>query len=229
MQDVSTARDDASIYDDATDATDAIVASGLTGHATPPAPKTRTPMPKTMERVTLLSQALLGPPSSAPASLDGPRKRHRQRAPSPSPLDDAEDITGTPRSTRVARLFPGGSGASAKPLTVLVQRLLDVSKATLVPKSKRAKTISVDIESAADVLVLIGLIQEQASLMEARRVVFDPNRQTAPSPSPSTFAPNAQFEFRHDALSAKVDMLSDQMSKLVTAIMPDPQRQPPAR
>ncbi|KAH9819543.1 hypothetical protein DFH28DRAFT_876509, partial [Melampsora americana] len=110
------------------------------------------------------------------------RKCHRLRAPSPSPLDNAEDITGTPRLIRVARLFPGSSSATSKPLGALVQRLLDISKAALVPKSKRAKSINVDIESAADIMVLAGLIQDQANIMEARRVVFDPSRPNAPTP-----------------------------------------------
>ncbi|KAH9812393.1 hypothetical protein DFH28DRAFT_852545, partial [Melampsora americana] len=151
------------------------------------------------------------------------RKRHRQRAPSPSPLDEAEDITGTPQSVRIARMFPGGSGASSKPLGSLVQKLLDISKSALVPKSKRAKTVNVDVELAAHILVLASLIQDQANTMEARWVVFDPSRQTASSPS--SFATNAQFEFQHEVLSEKVDTLTSQMAQLVSAIMPNQEKQ----
>ncbi|KAH9810806.1 hypothetical protein DFH28DRAFT_932401 [Melampsora americana] len=179
---------------------DGLVASDLTGQTpttTPKTPtipsKTRPSSSRTLDKVILHSQALLGPVSSAPASLEGPRKRHRQRAPSPSPLDEAEDITGTPQSVRIAQMFPGGSGTSSKPLGALVQKLLDISKSALVPKSKRAKTVNIDVELAADILVLASLIQDQANTMEARRVVFDPSRQTASSPS--SFATNAQFEF----------------------------------
>lgn len=223
LQDGSTTRDDASTYDDAIDA---VVASDLTGQTPTTAPKTRSAPPRPLERVSLSQQAILGPAPGTPPIPEGSRKRHRQRPPSPSLLEESEDITGTPRSIRVGRLFPGSSGATAKPLGSLVQRLLNISRAALVPKTKRAKSINVDVESAADILAIVGLIQEHASIMEARRVVFDPNRQTAPTPTPSSLAANARFKFRSDALSSKVDQLADQVAKLVSAISPD-QRQAP--
>ncbi|KAH9809093.1 hypothetical protein DFH28DRAFT_1134417 [Melampsora americana] len=223
-QDVSMAQDEESTYDDALDV---LVASDLTGQKTTTTPKTRPTAPSaSLKRVAITSQALLGPTSRTPSLMEGPRKRHRPRAPSPSPLEEAEDITGTPRSTRIARLFPGGSGASAKPLGVLIQKLINVSKATLIPKSKRNKSVSVDVESAADILVLTGLIQEQASLMESRRVVFDPRRTTAPAPTSSSFASETQFEFRNADWSAKFDVLTDQIAKLVTTVEPNKQQQP---
>lgn len=116
-QDGMTTRDDASMYDDAVDA---VVASDLTSQVQPATPKTGSASQRPIERVNLLPQALLGPATSTPAPLDGSRKRHRLRAPSPSPLEEAEDITGTPRSIRVGRLFPGSSGAASKPLGALV-------------------------------------------------------------------------------------------------------------
>ncbi|KAH9811745.1 hypothetical protein DFH28DRAFT_899931, partial [Melampsora americana] len=206
---------------------DALVASDLTGQTAESTPKTRPPSSIALEKVSIPPQALTGPVSKTPVSLEGSRKRHRQRAPSQSPLEEVEDITGTPRTVRIAKLFPGDSVRTAKPLGTLIQRLLDVSKATLIPKSKRTKTVSVDIESAADIVLLVGLIQEQASINEARRVVFDPQRQTIPNPSPSSIAPNAQFEFKSDAWSEKIDALADQVAKLVSVITPDQQQQPP--
>ncbi|KAH9808241.1 hypothetical protein DFH28DRAFT_877128, partial [Melampsora americana] len=126
----------------------------------------------------------------------------------------------------IGRLFPNSSSNSPKPLGILVQRLLDIFKAALVPKSKQSKTVNVDIESAANILVIAGLIQEQASIMEARRVVFDPNRQTAPTPTPSNLAPETQFEFRSETLSAKVESLADQVAKLVSTINPSQNQGP---
>lgn len=58
-------------------------------------------------------------------------------------------------------MFAGVSGATSKPLGFLVQRMLNVSKAALVPKSKINKLVNVDVESAADILVIAGLIQRQ--------------------------------------------------------------------
>ncbi|KAH9818399.1 hypothetical protein DFH28DRAFT_888393, partial [Melampsora americana] len=210
---------------------DAVVASDLTDQSTTTTPRSRPPSSKTtikvtpLEKVTLPPQALAGTGSSTPASLEGSRKRHRQRAPSPSPLDETEELTGTPRSTRIARLFPGGSGATAKPLGILTKKLLDAAKATLIPKTKRTKSVNVDVESAADILVLIDLIHEQTSIMEARRVVFDPNRQTAPAPTPFSLSSNAQFDFRSSVWSEKFDTLADQVAKLVSVVIPDQQQQ----
>ncbi|KAH9808242.1 hypothetical protein DFH28DRAFT_936378 [Melampsora americana] len=95
IRDSSAVRDDASTYDNAMDA---LVTSDLTGQTTTTTPKTRPTPSKTLEKVFLPTQALTGPSSGTPALLEGSRKRHRARAPSPSPLDESEDITGTPRS-----------------------------------------------------------------------------------------------------------------------------------
>ncbi|KAH9819521.1 hypothetical protein DFH28DRAFT_924865 [Melampsora americana] len=96
---------------------------------------------------------------------------------------------------------------------VLVQRLLDISKAALVPKTKWAKLVYVDVESAANILVIAGLIWEQASIIEARHVVFDPSCSTTTAPTPSSLAPNAQFKLRSKSLLEKVNTLADQVAK----------------
>ncbi|KAH9822990.1 hypothetical protein DFH28DRAFT_1118338 [Melampsora americana] len=203
MQDVSTARDDVLTYDDAMDA---LGKSDLTGQTTATTPKTRPTTSFAFDKAAIPPLALTGPVSSTPAMLEGSRKRTRHRAPSPSPLDEAEEITETPRSTRISKLFPGSSAATAKPLGVLVQKLIDVSKAALIPKSKTAKSIKVDIESAADILAA---------------------RQHPPPSSSSSFAANAQFEFRNNTLIDKVNVMADQIAKLVSVSETNQQQQPP--
>ncbi|KAH9825014.1 hypothetical protein DFH28DRAFT_1117169 [Melampsora americana] len=74
-------------------------------------------------------------------------------APTPSTLDEVDKITSTPRSARIGRLFPGGSDAASKPLNVLIEQLIEVSKATLIPKSKSTKSIKVDVDSVHTIIV----------------------------------------------------------------------------
>ncbi|KAH9808257.1 hypothetical protein DFH28DRAFT_910391, partial [Melampsora americana] len=194
---------------------------------------TLTPRPPSgLQRADITQEVLVGPISAnstpgAATPADKSRKRTRTAAPTPSTLDEVDEITSTPRSARIARLFPGGSDAASKPLNVLIERLVEVSKATLIPKSKSTKSIKVDVDSAADILLLTGLIQEQASIAEARRVVFEPGRQTIPAPAPSSFAANAQFEFQSKSWTDKFDTLTNQVAKLVAVVSSNPQQPEP--
>lgn len=188
---------------------DAVVASDLTGL---PKTLTLTQRPPTgLQWVTVTPSAILGSPSTTSTPTEKSRKRTRLAAPTPSTLDEVDEITGTPRTARIAKLFPGGSDSAAKPLKVLIKRLIEATRATLIPKTKTSKSVKVDVDSAADILLLAGLIQEQASINEARRVVFKPGRQTVPNPSISS---SSQFEFRVSSISDKLDMVVEQLSKL---------------
>ncbi|KAH9812915.1 hypothetical protein DFH28DRAFT_898073, partial [Melampsora americana] len=166
----------------------------------------------------------MGPISALSTPVEKSRKRTRTAAPTPSTLDEVDEITGTHRSARIAKIFPGVANAASKPLTVLIDRLVEISKATLIPKSKATKSIKVDVDSATDILLLTGMIQEQVSIAEARRVVFEPGRQTIPTPPTSSFAANAQFEFQNKNWAEKFDTLANQVAKLVSAVSPDNQQ-----
>ncbi|KAH9821531.1 hypothetical protein DFH28DRAFT_882843, partial [Melampsora americana] len=214
-----TPRDDLSINEDA------VIASDLTGQS-----KTLTLTPRSpagLQKTNLTQEVLIGQSPATATPVEKSRKRTRTFAPTPSTLEEVDEITDTPRSARIAKLFPGGSGASSKPLKVLIERLIEVSKATLIPKSKLSKSVKVDVDSAADILLLAGLVQEQASINEARRVVFEPGRQTIPTPSPASAAISAQFDFRNNTLSDKVDAMAEQLAKLVSAAEGTPQQTPP--
>ncbi|KAH9810803.1 hypothetical protein DFH28DRAFT_901964, partial [Melampsora americana] len=56
--------------------------------------------------------------------------------------------------------------------------LIEVLKATPVPKSKGTSSIKVDVKLAANILLLTGLIKEQASIDNARRITFEPGCRT---------------------------------------------------
>ncbi|KAH9823469.1 hypothetical protein DFH28DRAFT_880698, partial [Melampsora americana] len=191
---------------------DAVIASDLTGQSKT---LTLTQRPLSgLQRIDITPGALVGPISTTSTPGEKSRKRTRTAPPAPSALDEAEEITGTPRTARIAKLFPGGSDVASKPLNVLIERLIEVTRATLIPKSKLTKSVKVDVDSAADILLLTGLIQEQVSLNEARRVVFEPGRQTIPNPS---ISPASQFDFRVSTISDKLDLVVEQLSKLGTS------------
>ncbi|KAH9820348.1 hypothetical protein DFH28DRAFT_885302 [Melampsora americana] len=188
---------------------DAAVESVLTGQS-----KTLTlnqRPPTGLQKVDITPGVLFGPISANLTPTEKSRKRSRVAPPGPSTLDEVDEITGTPRTARIAKLFPGGSDVTSKPLKVLIERLIEVTKATLIPKSKATKLVKVDVDSAADILLLTGLIQEQVSLNEARRVVFEPGRQTIPNPS---ISPASQFDFRVSTISDKLDLVVEQLSKM---------------
>ncbi|KAH9822194.1 hypothetical protein DFH28DRAFT_947898 [Melampsora americana] len=194
---------------------DVAVASDLTGQSRM---LTLTPRPPSgLQKTTISQEVLVGTISATSTPVEKSRKRTRTAAPTPSTLDEVDKITGTPRLVRMTKLFPGGSDFATKPIKVLIERLIEVSKATLIPKSKASKSVKVDVDSAADILLLAGLIQEQASINEARRVVFEPGQHTAPTPSSSSAAAIAQFEFRNNSLSDKVDAMTKQLAQLISA------------
>ncbi|KAH9807058.1 hypothetical protein DFH28DRAFT_917538, partial [Melampsora americana] len=137
------------------------------------------PAPPTAKAPVMCQELVLKKASLPPPSTEGPspsvsstpllrdQKRTRLATPTICPFMEADELSTTPRSTRIAKLFPGGS--TPRSLEVLIQRLVEVTKATLVPKSKKTSSIKVDIKLAANILMLTGMIKEQASFNDTRR------------------------------------------------------------
>ncbi|KAH9822524.1 hypothetical protein DFH28DRAFT_881451, partial [Melampsora americana] len=196
---------------------------GLIISESPAPPTTNTPVTRqssALKKVVLPSLSV-GEPSPSGSSFPAARERKRTRLSTPTicPLIEADELTSTPRSARVAKLFPGGSVSTPKPLDVLIQRLIEVAKAALVPKSKKTSSIKVDIKSAADILLLTGLIQERASSTKETHPVFEPGRKTVTDP---TSALSSAFEFRVSTIAERVDVLSEHISKLVASSQSNP-------
>lgn len=157
------------------------------------------------------------------------RKRARTETPSQTTAAHVEEITGTPRSTRIKNLLPGNE--EEKSLNVILEKLLNVCMAGIQfnGKGRMAKKIQVDVESAADILVLAGAAYDQHQMDLSRRVLFQPGcRQTK---NPVTTATNAalrttapSLDFQSAELSSKLDALAEQVTALTTAIKnPTPQ------
>ncbi|KAH9808168.1 hypothetical protein DFH28DRAFT_1136581 [Melampsora americana] len=68
----------------------------------------------------------------------------------------------TPRSSAPLSRDRKRTRLATPPICPFLERLVEVTKATLIPKSKKTNSIKVDIESAADILLLTGLIKEQS-------------------------------------------------------------------
>ncbi|KAH9810426.1 hypothetical protein DFH28DRAFT_902801, partial [Melampsora americana] len=184
---------------------------------------TRTPLTRqapALRKTTLPPLSAEGPcPSSSSTHLLRDRKRSRLTTPPICPFVEADELSNTPRSARIAKLFPGGS--TPRSLDVLIERLIAVTKATLVPKSKKTSSIKVDIESAADILLLTGMIKEQASVNDTRRTVFDTSRKTVTDPASAL---TSTFEFRVSTIADRVDVLSEHIAKLVADGLPEQAR-----
>ncbi|KAH9812405.1 hypothetical protein DFH28DRAFT_849623, partial [Melampsora americana] len=95
--------------------------------------------------------------------------------------------------------------------------LIEVLKATLVPKSKKTSSIKVDVESAANILSLTGLIKEQASIDNARRITFEPSCRTVTDPASAL---TLAFELRVSTIAERVDDLLEHIAKLVSEDIP---------
>lgn len=83
--------------------------------------------------------------------------------------DQASELTGSPRLNRMQDLFAGG--AEAQYLKEMVGKLLEVMQAgfPLANKSRKAQKILVDMETAADILVLTGAVYDQVMYKEDLR------------------------------------------------------------
>lgn len=192
---------------------------------------------QSLEGAMSSSQGQLGTPAPRTRTdVLGQKKRSRVETPTQTLNDHAEEVTYTPRSTRIRNLFPT-SGSDA-PLGDMIDKLLEVAMSSIV-LGRQTKKVQVDVNSAADVLVLIGAIHDRYQLDAARRCIFQPGRQTqpgpqAPPPPPQldplrALAANTTFDFQAAGVMDKLSELAAQVSNLTTMVQqdkPGPRRQP---
>ncbi|EGF97561.1 uncharacterized protein MELLADRAFT_69911 [Melampsora larici-populina 98AG31] len=130
---------------------------------------TEPPTPFAFDKATL-RQGLTHSPSIQSSDLGSfAKKRSRLDTPGVIATDQASELTGSPRTNRMQNLFPGG--ADSPSLKEMVGKLLEVVKAgfPLANKSKKAQKVSVDVETAADILILTGSVYDQIMYEDARR------------------------------------------------------------
>lgn len=150
----------------------------MTSLSAPPPPLR--PIPVTQEAVQQGLEYIQTGPQQSPTlrhrtDVLGSKKRTRMETPSQLVNDLAEEITKTPRTTRIRSLFPT-SGADAS-LTEMIDKLLEVAMASII-LGKQTKKVQVDVNSAADLLVLVGEVHDRHQLESTKRSIFQPGRQT---------------------------------------------------
>lgn len=140
------------------------------------------------------------------------KKRSRLDTPGLIALDQASELTGSPRSNRMQDLFPGD--ANTHSLKEMVGKLLEVIKAgfPLANKSKKAQKISVNVSTAADILVITGAVYERVMYDEARR------NFTTPEALIGANQKNRPIIFKGKATDDKLDSLTEQIALLTSAV-----------
>ncbi|KAH9808306.1 hypothetical protein DFH28DRAFT_910257, partial [Melampsora americana] len=152
------------------------------------------------------------------------RKRARASTPGLVAQDHVQSVTGTPRSERMARLVPGCE--DDRSLTTLLSKLVEVINASiqLPAKGRIARNVSINVDTAADILVLVNAAYDQHQLDLYKKVLFKPaadpvcsTRAAAPLPNPSS-RPSAStsFDFQASAISDKLDVLTESLNLLVS-------------
>ncbi|EGG05182.1 uncharacterized protein MELLADRAFT_64401 [Melampsora larici-populina 98AG31] len=140
------------------------------------------------------------------------RKRSRQDTPGTIASDQASALTGSPRTNRMQNLFPGG--AETRTLKELVSKLLEVVKAglPLANKSKQAQKTSIDVGTAADILVLTGAVYDQVMIEDARRNFTTPAALAGADPK------SRPIIFKGKATDDTLAALTEQMAYLTSAV-----------
>lgn len=151
-------------------------------------PQTRTPIRVNLETIQEgLRSGPLPPPTTALPQLAGlTRKRARTETPSQMTATLVEEVTGTPRSTRIKNLLPD-EGTDENRLGKILEKLLNVAMASIQfgSKGRAPKKIPLDAESAADLLVLVGAAFDQHQLDQARKALFQPGRRPVSGHAPT--------------------------------------------
>ncbi|EGG03975.1 uncharacterized protein MELLADRAFT_108877 [Melampsora larici-populina 98AG31] len=173
---------------------------------------TEPPTPLVFDKACL-RQGLSQSPSIQSSDLGNfAKKRSRLDTPGIIAMDQASELTGSPRTNRMQDLFPGG--AESRSLKEMVGKLLEVIKAgfPLANKSKKAQKISVDVETAADILVLTGAVYDKVMYDDARR------NFTTPAALAGAESKSRPIIFKGKATDDTLAALTEQMAYLTSAV-----------
>ncbi|KAG0141188.1 hypothetical protein CROQUDRAFT_99108 [Cronartium quercuum f. sp. fusiforme G11] len=158
------------------------------GSATAPTQNPR-PLSVSKSRVSQGLSALTPDRLAVPGLSRFTNKRQRSSTPATEAQDLAEDVSRTPKSTRMANLFPEGHTNTS--LEDLINKLLGTMNAAFQLGDKRAntKSITIGIETAADLLVLAGAVYDtnqidstRANLQHSGLIQFENASRHPPAP-----------------------------------------------
>ncbi|EGG10462.1 uncharacterized protein MELLADRAFT_60178 [Melampsora larici-populina 98AG31] len=144
------------------------------------------------------------------------KKRARTNTPGFEAELQAAEVTGTPRSQRIKNLFP--EKADSTSLKEMVSKLLEVVKESipLAGKHKTTKKIQIDIDTAADILVLTGAVYDQFMYEDAKRNFTTPGSLMNPTQKPRNIV------FKGRETEDKLDTIVESLSFLHKALGQNP-------
>ncbi|KAH9808099.1 hypothetical protein DFH28DRAFT_936557 [Melampsora americana] len=167
--------------------------------------------------------------SEVPLLAEFAKKRARASTPGLTVQDHVQTVTGTPRTERMARLIPGCE--EDRSLTALLAKLVKVANHSmqLPAKGRLAKQVHIDVDSCADILVLISAAYDQHEFDKTKRTLFQrpasalagSTRAAAPIMNPTSSSSNQNFDFQTNSMTEKLEVLSEQVAILTSHIMTD--------
>ncbi|EGG02599.1 uncharacterized protein MELLADRAFT_66132 [Melampsora larici-populina 98AG31] len=176
------------------------------------AAKTTTPTPLVFEKEKPSQGLSQRPPIQSSDLGNFSKKRTRLDTPGTIAESQAAELTGTPQSNRMDNLFPGAP--EHKSLKEMVGKLLEVIKAgfPLANKSRATENISVNVESATDILVLTGAVYDQVLCEDARR------NYTTPESLTGSQKKGRSIIFKGRETKDKLDVIVEELAALRSAI-----------
>ncbi|KAH9807991.1 hypothetical protein DFH28DRAFT_911783, partial [Melampsora americana] len=147
--------------------------------------------------------------SEVPLLAQFAKKRARASTPGLVAQEHVQNMTGTPRTERMARLFPGCE--EDRSLTDMLSKLVTIANDVmqLPAKGRLAKQVHIDVDSCADILVLINAAFDQHQVDQTKKILFN-------KPASALAGSKRAFDFQfNSSMSEKLDALAEQVSLLV--------------
>ncbi|KAH9817550.1 hypothetical protein DFH28DRAFT_926408 [Melampsora americana] len=153
----------------------------------------------------------------------------KKKARTSTPGLDGQDSSGiahiTPRSERISRMLPGCE--DDRSLTALLTKLVSVANSAiqLPARGRMPSRIQVDVESCADILVLINAAFDRHQIDNTKKTLFHkpasslecPTRAAAPLMT-SALSHTSGNDSQIISLAEKFDVLNEKVSFLVSSI-----------
>ncbi|KAH9813492.1 hypothetical protein DFH28DRAFT_896500, partial [Melampsora americana] len=163
--------------------------------------------------------------SQIPLLAEFAKKKARTSTPGLEATEDPNSTPDTPRSERISRMIPGNE--DDRSLTALLTKLVSVANSAiqLPARGRMPNRIQVDVESCADILVLINAAFDRHQFNMTKKSLFCnpasslecPTKAAAPLMTQAT-SQTPPHDFQISSLVEKFDVLSETISSLVSSL-----------
>ncbi|KAH9807731.1 hypothetical protein DFH28DRAFT_912906, partial [Melampsora americana] len=153
------------------------------------------------------------------------KKAARSATPGLDVHDGSKTTPDTPRSERIARMIPGNEGDRS--LTTLLTKLVSVANSAiqLPARGRLPSKIQVDVDSCADILVLINAAYDKHQIEKTKKALFHEPASSHEGPTraaasliPSALGSNAAHDSQIVSLGEKFDVLNEKVSFLISSL-----------